>query len=138
MKSMQKVRPRQLDSGSPREIKRGEMGRAKEEVVHFRASAMEKAADTETRGRAIAKKAAAKEIGQAVSAPVTAEAKLGMTIEPVIETIVKAMGDREQAMRWLGTPVRALDFATPISMMATSSGKKRVLDVLGQMEDGVW
>src|ERR1700691_3120551 len=84
MKSMEKVRPRQLDSGSPREIKRGEMGRAKEEVVHFRASAMQKAADTETRGRAIAKKAAAKEIGQAVSAPVTAEAKLGMPIEPII------------------------------------------------------
>jgi uncharacterized protein (DUF2384 family) len=126
MKSMEKVHPRRTDSGSPREIKRRETGQAKEEVVHFKASVIEK------------KKAAVNDIGKAVLAPVTAEAKLGMTIEPVIETIVKAMGDREQAMRWLGTPVRALDFATPISMMATSAGKKRVLDVLGQMEHGVW
>jgi putative toxin-antitoxin system antitoxin component (TIGR02293 family) len=134
MKSMEKVRPRQADSSSPLEIKRGKMGQAKEDVVHFKTSVIEKVRDTETRGQAIAKKAAAKDIRKAILAPVKAEAKLGT----IIETIVEVMGDREKAMRWLGTPVRALDFATPISMMATPSGKKRVLDVVGQMEHGVW
>jgi putative toxin-antitoxin system antitoxin component (TIGR02293 family) len=137
MKSMEKVRPRQPDSSRLREIKRGKMGQAKEDVVHFEASVIEKFRGTEARAQAIVKKAATKDIGKAVLAP-TAEAKLGMTIDPIIETIVEVMGDREQAMRWLGTPVRALDFATPISMMATPSGKKRVLDVVGQMEHGVW
>jgi hypothetical protein len=83
-------------------------------------------------------KAAVKGIGKKVFVPVTAEGQGGTAVEPIIERIVEVMGNREQAMRWLGTPVRALDFATPISMMATSSGKKRVLDVLGQMEHGVW
>jgi len=114
------------------------MGQAKDDVVHFKTSVIEKVGDTETRGQAIAKKPAAKDIGKAVWAPVTAEAKLGMTIDPIIETIVEVMGDREKALRWLGTPVRALDFATPISIMATPAGKKRVLDVVGQMEHGVW
>ena len=70
--------------------------------------------------------------------PINDRAESGMTVDPIIERIVEVMGNREQAMRWLGTPVRALDFATPISMLANSSGKKRVLDGLGQMEHGVW
>lgn len=41
-------------------------------------------------------------------------------------------------MRWLGSPVRALDFATPISILGSKEGVKRVNDVLGQMEHGVW
>jgi uncharacterized protein (DUF2384 family) len=41
-------------------------------------------------------------------------------------------------MRWLGTPVRALDFATPISMLGATEGVEKVMDVLGQMEHGVW
>jgi hypothetical protein len=47
-------------------------------------------------------------------------------------------GDREKAMRWLGTPVRALDYATPISLLGTGDGATRVEDVLGRMEQGVW
>jgi uncharacterized protein (DUF2384 family) len=34
--------------------------------------------------------------------------------------------------------VRALDFATPISVLGTPEGMARVADVLGQMEHGVW
>jgi uncharacterized protein (DUF2384 family) len=41
-------------------------------------------------------------------------------------------------MRWLGTPVRALNFATPISILGTEDGIERVSDVLGQMEYGIW
>jgi putative toxin-antitoxin system antitoxin component (TIGR02293 family) len=129
---MEKIRGQRVDSTGSRELERGK------DVVHFEAEVIQKAGDTEIRGQAIAKKVAAKDIAKGVSVPVTAEAKLAMTVDPIIERIVEVMGNREQAMRWLGTPVRALDFATPISMMATSSGKKRVLDVLGQMEHGVW
>lgn len=55
-----------------------------------------------------------------------------------IERATEVIGDRQEAMRWLGTPVRALNFAPPISLLATSDGAKRVIDVLGQMEHGVW
>lgn len=65
-------------------------------------------------------------------------AKRALPIESIVERAVEVMGNRDDAMRWLGTPVRALDFATPVSMLATSAGLDKVLDVLGQMEHGVW
>jgi putative toxin-antitoxin system antitoxin component (TIGR02293 family) len=55
-----------------------------------------------------------------------------------IERATEVIGDRQEAMRWLGTPVRALNFAPPISLLATSDGARRVIDVPGQMENGVW
>jgi uncharacterized protein (DUF2384 family) len=48
------------------------------------------------------------------------------------------IGNRDEAMRWLGTPVRGLDFATPISLLGTEEGAQRVDDLLGQMEHGIW
>jgi len=48
------------------------------------------------------------------------------------------MGDRQEAMHWLGTPVRALNFATPISLLARADGLGQVMDLLGQMEHGIW
>ncbi|HXM43416.1 MAG TPA: MbcA/ParS/Xre antitoxin family protein [Bryobacteraceae bacterium] len=132
MKSMEKTRARRPDSTRSREMERGKVA-----VVDFGTSVINKA-ETEIRGPAIEKKAAVKGMGKTVFVPVTAEGKGDTRVDPIIERIVEVMGNREQAMRWLGTPVRALDFATPISLMATSSGKKRVLDVLGQMEHGVW
>ena len=61
-----------------------------------------------------------------------------MALESVIDRATEVIGDRDEAMRWLGTPVRALDYATPISLLGTSEGTERVEDVLGQMEHGVW
>ena len=63
---------------------------------------------------------------------------LNELISPIIERAAEVIGDRQEAMRWLGTPVRALDYATPISILATAEGAERVTDVLGQMERGVW
>ena len=64
-------------------------------------------------------------------------------VEP--ETLMKAVararevfGDEETAFRWLGTPVAALDYATPISCLSTPQGLIRVEDVLTQIEHGVW
>ena len=47
-------------------------------------------------------------------------------------------GDKDAAFRWLGTPVAALDYATPISCLGTHQGAVRVDDVLTQIEHGVW
>jgi putative toxin-antitoxin system antitoxin component (TIGR02293 family) len=56
----------------------------------------------------------------------------------IIERATEVIGDRQEAMRWLGTPVRGLDYATPISLLATDEGTQRVNDILGQIEHGVW
>ena len=50
----------------------------------------------------------------------------------------EVLGSRDEGLRWLGTPVRGLDFATPISFLATPEGVERVNDILGQIEHGVW
>ncbi len=47
-------------------------------------------------------------------------------------------GREDAAFRWLGTPVAALDYATPISCLGTHRGVMRVNDVLTQIEHGVW
>ncbi len=50
----------------------------------------------------------------------------------------EVLGDQDAALRWLGTPVAALDYATPVSVLGTPQGVSRVNDVLTQMEHGVW
>lgn len=50
----------------------------------------------------------------------------------------EVFGDEGAAFRWLGTPVAALDYATPISCLGTHHGAVRVNDVLTQIEHGVW
>jgi putative toxin-antitoxin system antitoxin component (TIGR02293 family) len=61
--------------------------------------------------------------------------------EQVMRTIARAtevLGDQDAAFRWLGTPVPALDYATPIAFLGRPQGVTRVHDVLTQMEHGVW
>jgi len=50
----------------------------------------------------------------------------------------EVLGDQDAALRWLETPVAALDYATPVSVLGTPQGVTRVNDVLTQMEHGVW
>jgi uncharacterized protein (DUF2384 family) len=57
--------------------------------------------------------------------------------EAIINRAVDVIGDRETALRWLGTPVRALNYATPISRLHDSDGQSAVLKVLTQLEHGV-
>lgn len=56
----------------------------------------------------------------------------------VIRRAIEVIGDHDKALRWLGTPVRALDYATPISLLGTQHGIDLVNDVLSQMEHGIW
>jgi putative toxin-antitoxin system antitoxin component (TIGR02293 family) len=55
----------------------------------------------------------------------------------VLDRAVEVIGARSEAMRWMGTPVRALDYATPVSLLATAKGRATVLAVLGKLEHGV-
>src|SRR5215469_9581016 len=50
----------------------------------------------------------------------------------------EVFGDEDAAFRWLGTPVAALDYATPISCLNTHHGVMRVNDILTQIEHGIW
>src|ERR1700722_6931068 len=50
----------------------------------------------------------------------------------------EVFGDEEAALRWLGTPVAALDYATPLSCLGSHQGATQVNDVLTQIEHGVW
>ena len=58
-------------------------------------------------------------------------------IEPIVERAIEVIGSREEAMRWLGTPVRALSYATPISCLGEPAGPEQVLALLTQLEHGV-
>ncbi len=81
--------------------------------------------------------------GIAIASPSTSpqtaarEMREEIEIRPVIQRVIDVIGDQEEAMRWLGTPVRALDYATPISCLYDASGRERVLSVLTQLEHGV-
>ena len=59
-------------------------------------------------------------------------------VDLIIDRATEVLGNKEEAMRWLGTPVRGLDFATPVSLLATKKGQTRVNDILGRMEYGIW
>jgi putative toxin-antitoxin system antitoxin component (TIGR02293 family) len=59
------------------------------------------------------------------------------SIDAVVERAVEVIGDRAEAMRWLGTPVRALGYATPIAIMSRPEGKMSVLITLSRLEHGV-
>jgi Protein of unknown function (DUF2384) len=57
--------------------------------------------------------------------------------ETVINRAIAVIGDEQEAFRWLGTPVRALDYATPISRLNDPEGQTAVLNVLTQLEHGI-
>jgi putative toxin-antitoxin system antitoxin component (TIGR02293 family) len=55
----------------------------------------------------------------------------------VLARAVEVIGDKGEAMRWMGTPVRALKYATPVSLIHNARGRKAVIEVLGRLENGV-
>jgi uncharacterized protein (DUF2384 family) len=58
-------------------------------------------------------------------------------IDRLMATATKVIGNREEALRWMGTPVRALGFSTPVSLLTTPEGVAQVLQVLNQLQHGV-
>jgi len=55
----------------------------------------------------------------------------------VFRRAAEVIGSEAEAMRWMGTPVRALDYATPISLLHDPKGLQSVLSVLGRLEHAV-
>ncbi len=55
----------------------------------------------------------------------------------VLKRAIEVIGDQAEAMRWMGTPVRSLDYSTPISLLPTREGRKAVLATLEKLEHGV-
>jgi len=55
----------------------------------------------------------------------------------VLRRAIEVIGDKAEAMRWMGTPVKALSYATPVSLLASQDGCSQVLSVLGRLEHGV-
>lgn len=65
--------------------------------------------------------------------PRIADAAIG----PIMVRALQVIGDKGEALRWLGTPVPALGYATPISLCGSADGQQAVLTVLGRLEHGV-
>jgi putative toxin-antitoxin system antitoxin component (TIGR02293 family) len=55
----------------------------------------------------------------------------------IVDRAVEVIGNKDDAMRWMGTPIRALDYATPISLVHKQKGRDAVLTVLGRLEHGL-
>ena len=51
---------------------------------------------------------------------------------------IEVFGVWEKAIQWLRTPLPALSYRTPLSMLKTADGIEQVEDVLGRIEYGVW
>lgn len=59
------------------------------------------------------------------------------SIDAIVERAVDVIGDRDEALRWLGTPVRALEYATPVSLLSTAEGQHLVLTALSKLSHGI-
>ena len=68
----------------------------------------------------------------------SSETPTAETEQDVINRAVDVIGDRDEALRWMGTPVRALGYATPISLLSREEGRAVVLTTLTRLEHGVW
>jgi putative toxin-antitoxin system antitoxin component (TIGR02293 family) len=55
----------------------------------------------------------------------------------VLNRAVEVIGNKNEAMRWMGTPVRALNYDTPVSLLGSRKGRESVLTVLERLEHGV-
>lgn len=55
----------------------------------------------------------------------------------VIERATEVIGNRDRALRWMGTPVQALNYATPVSLLGSKKGRNAILATLHNLEHGV-
>ena len=59
-------------------------------------------------------------------------------LDAVTTRATEVIGDQEKVLRWLGTPISALGYATPISKLKDEAGVEEVMSVLDALEQGVW
>ena len=55
-------------------------------------------------------------------------------LSAVLRRVEDVVGDSDAALRWMGTPVRELNYATPISQMGSAEGVDAVQQLLGRLE----
>lgn len=58
--------------------------------------------------------------------------------EMVIEKAIEVLGSREDALAWLERPAMALEQKTPASMLGSEGGRRKVSNLLLQLEFGVY
>jgi uncharacterized protein (DUF2384 family) len=58
-------------------------------------------------------------------------------LELVLKEALDVIGDEDEAIRWMGTPTRALDYATPFYVLHTPGGREAVMHVLGRLAHGI-
>ncbi len=66
------------------------------------------------------------------------ESELLLRLARVVARAEHVLGARDAALEWLATPNRALRGDKPFNLLDTELGAKRVLDLLGRIEFGVY
>jgi uncharacterized protein (DUF2384 family) len=61
-----------------------------------------------------------------------------VALETILLRATEVLATQQDALRWLGTPVPALKYDTPIAHLAKPKGKQAILTVLGRLEHGVF
>ena len=59
-------------------------------------------------------------------------------LESILKLGKKVLGSNEELNRWLHSPVFSLDGKKPVDMIKTESGRRRVEEVLHQIEYGIY
>lgn len=61
-----------------------------------------------------------------------------MRVQKVLEQALAVFDSRAVAIEWLGSPIRALNGRSPLSLLDTDAGIESVRTVLGRIEHGVF
>lgn len=56
----------------------------------------------------------------------------------MIARAIEVLGSKEKALAWLRSPVPGLDEKRPLAVIDTAEGRRRVKDILGRIEHGVF
>jgi Protein of unknown function (DUF2384) len=148
--ALQKMRTFKVAEAAPEEIGKfleafedlektlDEQRRSKEEIA---AAAARGKRDTAS----ILDKPAPDDIGKIVAAAVRGKRgtasildKLALNDINDIVAAAKEVFGPESGLRWLGTPVPALQYATPISLVETEAGRQKIHDALVNLTHGNW
>lgn len=68
----------------------------------------------------------------------TAESDRVLRFGMLFQRALEVLGNGRTARQWLQTPKRALDGQVPLALAKTELGARRVEDLLGQLEHGVF
>ena len=68
----------------------------------------------------------------------SAESDRTVRVARVFAQAVEMIGDRDNAVAWLGTPNRALGGERPFDQLDTDMGARMVEDLLGRIAHGVY